>query len=225
MKHKQIISVVIIIALTLSISGCGTSKYKEQYAQNIEHATKAYEDLNSAYDILYNWSHDVCAAWEYSVKHADDFSFEQVSGLLNGLTEQKVIDGFMDNMNIYLKDWDKAQNKEESVAFLRENADMAVSIFAKDYNIKVYQVCVLAVSTAYKADGGKLESFQKYVDDAEQEIGQIQLIDNPKYNEEYYTVLQDYCDALRGFYKFRSVIIRKIFKCVQSGVGFFQKYV
>ena len=40
MKHKQIISVVIIIALTLSISGCGTSKYKEQYAQNIEHATK-----------------------------------------------------------------------------------------------------------------------------------------------------------------------------------------
>lgn len=66
MKHKQIISVVIIIALTLSISGCGTSKYKEQYAQNMEHATKAYENLNSAYAVLHNWSHDVCAAWEYS---------------------------------------------------------------------------------------------------------------------------------------------------------------
>lgn len=225
MKHKQITSIVIIIVLILSVNGCGTSKYKEQYAQNIEHATKAYENLNSAYAVLHNWSHDVCAAWEYSVKHADDFSFEQVSRLLSGLTEQKVIDGFMDNMNIYLKDWDKAQNKEESIAFLRENADMAVSIFANDYNIKVYQICVLAVTTAYKADGGKLESFQKYVDDAEQEIGQIQLIDNSKYNEDYYTVLQDYGDALRGFYNSDPLSTEKSLSDVQSGVDSFKNSV
>ena len=131
MKHKQITSIVIIMVLILSVSGCGTSKYKEQYAQNIEHATKAYENFNSAYAVLHNWSHDVCAAWEYSVKHEDDFSFEQVSRLLSGLTEQKLIDGFMDDMYLYTTGWDDA--KQETVDYIRENADMAVTVLSGDY--------------------------------------------------------------------------------------------
>lgn len=221
MKHKQITSIVIIMVLILSVSGCGTSKYKEQYAQNIEHATKAYENFNSAYAVLHNWSHDVCAAWEYSVKHEDDFSFEQVSRLLSGLTEQKLIDGFMDDMYLYTTGWDDA--KQETVDYIRENADMAVTVLSGDY--KVYQICVLAVSTAYKADGGRLESFQKYIDDAEQEMGQIQLIDNPKYNEDYYTVLQDYCDTLRGFYNSDALSIEKSLSDVKSGVDSFKSSV
>ena len=222
MKHKQIISIVIIIVLILSISGCGISKDKEQYNQNIEHATKAYENLNSAYTILRRSNHDVCTAWEESVARGKNFSFHIICMSLNGVTEEEVVEGFVNSMNVFITDWDEVENKEEEEEEIRQDPDLHVRFFNEVYGIDTYKTCVLSVLAAYSAEGGQFDHFQEYMYNAKQEISQIQLLNKSRYKEDYYTVLRDYYTALRDEYKSGDTVsIDKSLSDVRSAIDDF----
>lgn len=222
---KRIIALLLVMAMCLSLVGCGGPKcsfegckeksvedttYEEPYCENHLSAKKAYDAAKAAYDMVgvaYTYAEwmgdDVIAAWRTGIYDKADFakkdSKDKVELLASKLT-LSIYDTSVGAAAAYKLRWKgiawETLSDEEKEESRTSDGDFMLTLEA--YGSELFQACVMSVIEGY-THNGYLESAQSSLNLAKNYIKTLSQ-DHPDYA--YYSALKDYYAEVNSYLEF-----------------------
>lgn len=179
-KCKRLMAFLLMCVLAvLSLAGCGSKK----------DAQDAYENLNSASDMVTDWGTDIYQIW--LVTSSGSFKdFDDICDQVHGLTRDELIDGLIGYLRIHATDW-----TEDSVDTVKEHPGAILVLATQTFDCEVFDVCVEMVVQAY-IENGKSDQIKSYLDNAKEEIKKCND------SKSYYASLKEYYNTVNSYYAF-----------------------
>lgn len=178
MSKKILVVITLCIVMVFSLVGCGASTK----------AKSAYDDLNSASEITYDWSNDIYQIWLLS-SQSKTISIDKICNDIHGITKDELVEGLVEYIHSHATDW--TDDMEDDI---KSDPDKYIQVAAMAFSCREFDVCIESVVCAYDKNG-KSTQIQKYLDNAKECIKECK-------NKDYYDTLKDYYSTLNSYYDF-----------------------
>ncbi|MEF2837183.1 MAG: hypothetical protein U0N82_05620 [Oscillospiraceae bacterium] len=193
---KRIISLVLVIAMCLSLAACGNDK------KAFEASKAAYDKVNVAYEIADQFGSDIYDVWKAAVYNVDEIKDDDVNYLVNTqglyLTEEELRDAIAYTFVWFAhpEGWDEAPEEKKQDYY--DNAGSVLRTMANYYKNEFMSFCVTCVTNAY-IRSGKVDIAQAALDDAKVMMKDL----SEKYSDyEHYPNLKGYYTTTKSFFDF-----------------------
>lgn len=188
---KKVLSVLLVIAIAVSLCACGGGKTKKAF----EASKEAYKNVNAAYEITEKFGSDIYEAWRLGIYEKDEVLDDGCAALAKelNLSENEIATGAAYAViEILGEDWKTVSDSDKQKYI--NNADSLFNAMEDD----LFSWCVNVVSCAYIANG-KVAEAQGYLDEAK---GQMKDLSNNYSDYEHYPALKGYYTTTASFFDF-----------------------
>lgn len=191
---KKALSLVLALLLVVSLAACGAGgggKTKKAFTASKE----AYDNVNSAYEIVERFGSDIYEAWRLGIYDDDEILKDGCAYLAKelSLSENELKEGVAYALaEIIDGGWDKASDSDKQL--YRDNSQTAFKAFEDS----LFSFCVKVVSNAYLANG-KTDKIQSLLDTAKTQMKDL----SENYSDyEHYPALKGYFTTTSSFFDF-----------------------
>lgn len=191
---KRAISLILVLAMCLSLCACGGNK------KAFEASQAAYNQIQAAYEITSQFGEDIYDVWETYVNNKKELTSDGVAYLMEKkymhLTEEELREGiaYAFVSFAHTEEWDEVP--EEKRQEYHDNADVVLKVMS-DYDYFM-SFCIDCITYAYQ-QSGKTETAQAALDEAK-----IMMKDlSEKYSDyEHYPNLKGFYTATKSYFDF-----------------------
>lgn len=187
---KKTISLLLALALCLSLCACGGSDKKAFEASKL-----AYDSIDIAYEITEQFGSDLYEAWRLGIYDDDEILDDGVEHLASelSLSANEIRAGAAYTVAAMLgEDWDK-MSEEDKNKYINK-ADSFFSAMEDD----LFSFCVMVVTGAYTVNG-KVQEAQTALDTAKAQMKEL----SEEYSDyEHYPNLKGYYTTTSSFFDF-----------------------
>ncbi len=187
---KKSISLILMLALCLSLCACGNSNKKA-----FEESKLAYNNIDIAYEIVEQFGSDIYEAWRLGIYDNDEILADGADHLASelSLSADEIRAGVAYTVAAILgEDWNEMSESDKNTYI--NNADSTFAIMEDD----LFSFCVTAISNAYIANG-KVEEAQTALDAAKTQMKKL----SENYSDyEHYPNLKGYYTTTSSFFDF-----------------------
>ena len=182
---KKIVSIILVLAVSLSLCGCSTSEQK---------AEEIFKNTDEAYNLTNTFSHDIYEAWYMGINEVSKITGKTSSyySYSESYDYEKGYSYFCDQLEIEEQYISSALNNLTDKAGAEGYEELL-----KNSN-STFSSCVEIVTEAYKASG-QTDDIQNNIDGAKELLIKISK-NNPKYI--HYSDLKGYLAETVAFYDF-----------------------
>ena len=193
---KKILITILTVSLLLSMVSCGS-------AAAFKISKEAYNNINTAYEKVNEFSQDIYEAWYMGINKKEDINGSQKSsyGYITTYNEKEELENFADELHIPQEDLERAVAK-----LLGKDAyNPGTSSEAGDWyflsnklNDSFFSACVTLVSTAYE-ENGTADEITALLEEAR---GQMKKLSDSYSDYEHYPNLKEYFTTTTAFFDF-----------------------
>ena len=187
---KKTISLLLVLALCLSLCACGNSDKKAFEASKV-----AYDNIDIAYEITEQFGSDLYEAWRLGIYDVDEIIDDGAKHLATelSLSADEIREGAAYTVATMLgEDWDELSEEDKNKYI--DNADAFFEAMEDD----LFSFCVMCVTGAYTVNG-KVEEAQAALNAAKAQMKEL----SQEYSDyEHYPNLKGYYTTTSSFFDF-----------------------
>lgn len=187
---KKTISLLLVLALCLSLCACGNSNKKAFEASKV-----AYDNIDIAYEITEQFGSDLYEAWRLGIYDVDEIIDDGAKHLATelSLSADEIREGAAYTVATMLgEDWDELSEEDKNKYI--DNADSFFEAMEDD----LFSFCVMCVTGAYTVNG-KVEEAQAALNAAKAQMKEL----SQEYSDyEHYPNLKGYYTTTSSFFDF-----------------------